>query len=110
VEFDPVLDELVVFELPTRHLAERLLTQLTPKRLAWMQYDDDSSVVAALLSPDRLDLAVLLRDVQAWLTRAGLGPIRFELDGKTYLLHAPEPALAARRSAYERAARHRWRR
>jgi hypothetical protein len=97
VPFDPSLDELVVFELPIRPFAERLLAQLAPKRLAWMQPGDgDTFLVAALLSPDQLDVAVLLRTVQEWLPRTGLGSIRFELDGRTYLLDAAARSLAVR--------------
>lgn len=88
MRFDPSLDELVVFELPDRRLAGLLLAQLSPKRFAWMQNADEIPVVAALLNPDELDLAVLLRGVQAWLKRVKLAGIRFELDGRMYVLEA----------------------
>jgi hypothetical protein len=93
VEFSPSLDELVIFELPNRHFAEDLLAQLSPKRFAWMQNDEHAAVVAVLLNADSLDLAVLLRTVQSWLSRTGLVAIRFELDGRPYVLDAVSQVL-----------------
>ncbi len=89
----------MIFELPTRRLAEGLLAQLSPKRFAWIQNDEDAAVVAALLNPDQLDLAVLLRAVQSWLSATGLLAIRFEVDGKPYILDAaPHAPLSYRTS------------
>ena len=91
---NPTLDELVIFELPDRRLAAELLADLAPKRFAWMQCGDDAAVVATLLDPDRLDLALLLRGVQRWLAWRGVVAIRFELDGKMYVLDAASRPLA----------------
>lgn len=93
---DATLDEIVLFELPGRDFAERLLARLALKRLAWLQSDDDGTpIVGVLLNPDRLDLALLLRDVQAWLARSYLAGIRFEVDRRVYALEARQPLLAA---------------
>jgi hypothetical protein len=91
--FNPSLDELVIFELPSHRLAKDLLAQLSPKRFAGMQNDEHAAVVAALLNPEQLDLAVLLRAVQSWLSWTGLAAIRFELDGKPYVLDAVPQAV-----------------
>jgi hypothetical protein len=104
------LEELVIFELPTRRLAEVLLAQLSPKRFAWIQNDEEAAVVAALLNPDHLDLAVLLRAVQSWLSETGLLAIRFEVDGKPYVLDAAPHALLSTQRFRERVARDRRRR
>jgi hypothetical protein len=93
VPFDPTLDELVAFELPDRRLAAELLAELAPKRFAWMQCADEAAVVATLLDPDRLDLALLLRGVQRWLAWRGVVAIRFEVDGKMYVLDAASRPL-----------------
>ena len=93
MEISPSLDELVIFELPNRHFAEGLLAHLSQKRFAWMQNDEHAAVVAALLNTDTLDLAVLLRTVQSWLSRTGLVAIRFELDGRPYVLDAVSQVL-----------------
>ena len=82
------LNELVLFELPSTSAAQRLLSELASERLAWLQDGDEAAVVGALLSPDSLDFARLLRDTRAWLERSGLGAIRFEVDGRTYVLEA----------------------
>ena len=100
----------MIFELPTRRLAEGLLVQLSPKRFAWMQNGEDAAVVAALLNPDHLDLAVLLRVVQSWLSATGLLAIRFEVDGKPYVLDAAPHALLPTQRLRERVARDRRRR
>ena len=100
----------MIFELPTRRLAEGLLGQLSPKRFAWMQNGEDAAVVAALLNPDHLDLAVLLRVVQSWLSATGLLAIRFEVDGKPYVLDAAPHALLPTQRLRERVARDRRRR
>ena len=100
----------MIFELPTRRLAEGLLGQLSPKRFAWMQNGEDAAVVAALLNPDHLDLAVLLRAVQSWLSATGLLAIRFEIDGKPYVLDAAPHALLPTQRLRERVARDRRRR
>jgi hypothetical protein len=48
-------------------------------------------VVGVLLNPDEDDLAHLLREVEAWVGKRGLLAVRFEVDGRTYVLH---PVLA----------------
>jgi hypothetical protein len=94
MSLDLPLKEIVLFELPSRSLAERLVTHLASSRLAWLQNCDLGSIVGVLLNPDELDLALVLRTVQAWLERCGLAAIRFELDGRMYVLEARRPAVA----------------
>jgi hypothetical protein len=93
VDFKPSLEEIVLFELPSDRSAYKLLTHFESGRLAWLENGDASSVVGAVLTPDATDLAELLRDVQAWLYESRLHAIRFEVDGRTYLLEARQPAL-----------------
>ena len=88
------LDEIVLFELPTSQLAERLLKRVAAKRLAWLQDGEATFVVGVLLNPDRLDLAFLLREVESWFERSALAAMRFEVDGRTYVLDARPTALA----------------
>jgi hypothetical protein len=95
VEFTGALNEVVVFELPTNVWAESLVAFLAPGRLTWLQAQSGWSTVGALLNPDVDDLAALLRSVQAWLDRSGLAAIRFEVDGRTYVLDTARAALAA---------------
>jgi hypothetical protein len=89
------LDEIVLFELPTRWWAERLLSYVAPCHLAWMQSGDEATVVGVLLNPDEDDVARLLRAAHRWLARSGIAALRFELDGRTYVLEALDASLAS---------------
>ena len=94
MQSNPPLDEVVLFELPSNEYAEQLLLDALSDHVAWLQAGDEASVVGVLLGSDELDLARLLRCVQSWLKRSGLLALRFEVDGRTYVLEAPLPALA----------------
>lgn len=89
---DSSLNEIVLFEVPARSGATQLLAELSSSRLAWMERGDEASVVGVLLNPDDGDLASLLRTVETWVERRGLLAIRFEVDGRTYVL---QPSLTA---------------
>jgi hypothetical protein len=90
------LNEIVLFEIPARSEAGELLAELSWSRHAWMEVDDEIAVVGVILNPDAGDLASLLRKVATSVARRGLLAIRFELDGRTYVL---EPAAAAQATA-----------
>jgi hypothetical protein len=94
MQSDESLDEIVLLELPSKYYAEELLLNALSERVSWLQIGEDASVVGVMLAPDELDLARLLRCVQDWLERSGLLAIRFEVDGRTYVLEAPLPVLA----------------
>jgi hypothetical protein len=87
------LNEIVLFELPTEADAERLEKHLAGQRLAWLQGGDIAAIVGVLLNPEDGDLAVLLRSVEAWLGSVGFAGIRFEVDGRTYVLEARQPSF-----------------
>jgi hypothetical protein len=95
---DGSLSEIVLFEVTSKPVATRLFAYLVSKRLAWLQPASPASVVGVLLGPDQMDLAVLLRDVHGWIRRTGLAALRFEVDGRTYILEVQQPALALARS------------
>jgi hypothetical protein len=88
------LSDIVLFELPTRTSAHRLVGHLALTRLSWLEEGDDACVVGAFLQLEDADLAVLLRSVQEWVEQAQLAAIRFEVDGRTYVLAARQRALA----------------
>jgi hypothetical protein len=90
--FHSSLNEIVLFEVPTRSGATQLLATLSASRLAWIERGDEVSVVGVLLNPNDGDLASLLRCVESWVEQRGLLAIRFEVDGRTYIL---QPALSA---------------
>ncbi len=80
------LNEIVLFEVLARSGATQLLAELSTSRLAWMERGDDVSVIGVLLNPEEDDLARLLREVEAWVAKRGLLAVRFEVDGRTYVL------------------------
>lgn len=91
----PSLTDLVLFEIPGTG-ATQLLAELSMSWLSWMERGDRIAVVGVLLGADDSGLAVLLRNVEAWAERHGLLALRFEVDGKTYVL---QPALARSHTA-----------
>jgi len=92
METDAYLDEVVLFDLPTADFAGRLVEHAGSERFAWCQVTYAGAFVGVLLTSDELDLAVLLRAVQAWAEQAGLTAIRYQVDGRIYLLDA-KPAV-----------------
>ena len=82
----------VFFEPPSRWFAGRLMEHVGSERFAWQHDDDGIAVVGVVLTADELDLAHLMRTVQAWLDCEGLPAIRFELDERIYVLSAKTPA------------------
>jgi hypothetical protein len=85
--------EVVLFELPTRWFAARLLEHVGTERFAWHAPAVGVPVIAVRLTTEEDDIAVLLRSVQSWLEEFGLVAIRFEVDGRVYVL--PSRELAA---------------
>jgi hypothetical protein len=98
------------FEIPSAASSARLLRRLA-RRANVMLLAGNGAVnsIVAELGDEPDDLAVLLREVEAWVEEESLAAIRFELDGRAYVLEAgetdwsavpPQPAegdLAARR-------------
>ena len=89
---DSSLNEIVLFEIPAGSNARRMRSELSMSRHAWIEIDDEVAVIGVILNPDEGDLAKLLRMVETSAARHGLLAIRFELDGRTYLL---QPAATA---------------
>ena len=86
------LNDIVLFEVPTRSGAIGLVAELSSSHLAWIEQGNELSVVGVLLNGDDGDLACLLRGVERWTEQRELA-IRFEVDGRTYVL---QPSLIAR--------------
>jgi hypothetical protein len=94
MDFDSPFDEVVLFEMPSQEVAHELWLRLHGPRLAWLHRRDDTLYVAAVLRASPADLAVLLREVEAWLVDCGLQLVEFELDGRRYLLRGRPAAVA----------------
>jgi hypothetical protein len=89
VHIDPLFEDVVLFELPSYHSADRLSRSLRSSWLAWMEPGDGVWLVGAALRPAADDLAVLLRSVAEWATECSFRAVAFRLDGRVYVV---EPA------------------
>jgi hypothetical protein len=86
-----VLSDVVLIEVPdpghSALLAERLADRW---RVGVDAARPDVVAVRVELRPVEQDLAVLMRDVAGWIEQEALGALRFELDGRGYVLAAGE--------------------
>ena len=86
-----VLSNVVVIEVPDPGLSALLAERLADR---WKVTVDaarpDVVAVLAELRPIEQDLALLLREVACWGEQEMLGALRFELDGRGYVLEAGE--------------------
>jgi hypothetical protein len=85
---DRALNELAFFEIPGFDRATELCELVGSEWLAWVRGGEEIRRVAVMLQPDEGDLAVLLRLVERWVAEQGLVAIRFELDGRMYVLES----------------------
>jgi hypothetical protein len=86
-----VLSDVVVIEVPDAGLSA-LLAERLGKRWRITVDSERPEVVAVLveLRPIEQDLALLMREVSRWIEQEALGALRFELDGRGYVLEAGE--------------------
>jgi len=100
MEFDSPFDEIILFEMPNEDEAERLWLHLQPTRKAWLHQREDSHLVVVVLRAESADLALLLRELEAWLSDRDVPQLQFELDGRTYSLRGrPESSGRQQRVA-----------
>ena len=84
------LTETAQFELPDLAGAARLATLLRSRWAVTVNEDEDVALVDVHIRPSSSNLASLLRTVEDWVAQESLGAIRFELDGRVYILEAGE--------------------
>ena len=84
------LTETVQFELPDLAGAARLATLLRSRWAVSVNEEDDVAIVDVYIRASRTDLASLMRTVEDWVARESLRAIRFELDGRVYILESGE--------------------
>jgi hypothetical protein len=86
-----VQSDVVLIEIPDPGLAALLAERLADR---WSVTVDasrpDVVAVRVELRPVEQDLALLMRDVSRWIEEEALGAVRFELDGRGYVLEAGE--------------------
>jgi hypothetical protein len=104
--------EFVLFEVSDVAASARLAELLADRWNVVLSAErGDVMVVIVELRPAADDVAVLLRDVEAWVDEESLCALRYELDGRGYVLEAGEldwsldAAAAVADDAAERRAR-----
>jgi hypothetical protein len=85
----------VRFEIPDLAAAVRLTRRLGGIWNVSLQDRRDINLVSVALRSDPSDLAVLLRNVEAWVKQESLCAIRFGVDRRDYVLTAGEADWAA---------------
>ncbi len=93
--FERGLSDMLVFEIPDLHAAEHLSARLQSRWTEWIQEQDGRWLLVVLLRPVQGDLAVLLREVEAWCAFQGLDELWFHLDRRSYLIKAERAAAVA---------------
>jgi hypothetical protein len=88
MEFDFLLDDVVLFELPTFEDVEAFSHHLRPRWPGWSDADEHTWLFTVSLGGEADELAQLLRRAQDLLAELGLPVIRFFLDGRVYGLQA----------------------
>jgi hypothetical protein len=73
--------------------AARLATLLRSRWAVSVNEEDDVALVDVYIRASRADLASLMRTVEDWVARESLRAIRFELDGRVYILESGEVEL-----------------
>jgi predicted PP-loop superfamily ATPase len=91
------LSNVVRFEIPAYAGIDDLCAYIRPRWGGSIKFQDDVWYVSARIRRSKNDLAELLREVEAYVAEAGLQAIRYELDGRFYIMEArvPEPLAAA---------------
>ena len=83
----------ITFEVPDEAAAQQLCQLLESSACRVVPIDDVWSVWAPL-GTDPTTVALLLRRVEAWVAERGLHAIRFELDGRWYVMESGEAIWA----------------
>jgi hypothetical protein len=91
------MSNVVRFEIPAYAGIDELCAYIRPRWGGSIKFQDDVWYVSARVRRSKNDLAQLLRKVEAYVAESGLQAIRYELDGRFYIMeaHALEPVAAA---------------
>jgi hypothetical protein len=93
-ETELILSSVVRFELPAFADAGGFCARLRRSWRGTKQRRGDVWHVTARLRANEDDLAVLLREVESYVADAELHAIRYQLDGRSYIMAAePRPSV-----------------
>jgi len=93
-DLDRELDDVVLFELPTREHVDAFCDRIRPRWEGWSDADAQLWLLTAQLDGGA-DLAPLLREAQELMAELGLAAIRYCLDGRLYVLEAARSRATA---------------
>ena len=82
--------EIVHFEIPDLASAVRLSRRLGARWPVLLQEAREIDIVSVHLRPWEGDIAILLREVERWVAGESIYAIRYQLDGREYVLEAGE--------------------
>ena len=94
MDWEARLEEIVLFELPRKYFAEQLLLSTLSERLAWLQIGEEASIVGVSAHAGLARFRAVASGGTGLAGEAGLLALRFEVDGRPYVLEAPQPVLA----------------
>jgi hypothetical protein len=94
-EFTERMSNVVRFEIPAYAGIDDLCAYIRPRWGGSIKFQDDVWYVSARVRRSKNDLAQLLRKVEAYVAESGLQAIRYELDGRFYIMEAEAPLPAA---------------
>ena len=92
MSFDRVQSDTLRFEVLDLSDAGHLCDRLARRWTVHLTFERPLWIAKVVLRPRARDLAVLLREVEAWTAERGLGELWFHLDGRIYLIRAKTPA------------------
>jgi hypothetical protein len=80
--------DVVRFEIPSYADIDELCARIRPRWPGSKDREDDVWLVSARFRKSKNDLAFLLREVEAYVADAELQAIRYQLDGRFYVMAA----------------------
>lgn len=91
----PHMSNTIRFELPTYVDVDRFCERIRARWPGSTRTEGDVWLVSARLRGNSNDLALLLREVEAYVAESGLQAMRYHVDGRAYVLEALAPETAA---------------
>jgi hypothetical protein len=95
MDFGDGFTEIVQFEVPDLAGAARLATLLRACWTVSVNEEDGLALVDVEIGWSPIEVASLLRTVEAWVEAEQLRAIRFELDGRCYVMEAGDADWAS---------------
>jgi hypothetical protein len=89
------MSNVVRFELPAYADADAFCARIRSRWPGTRRLDGDVWCISARVRRSDSDLALLLRAVEAYVADVGLQAIRYELDGRWYIMDEPRQAVAS---------------